>query len=212
LPAEGAEPQLTHGRTYSSISRDGGATFSQPAPICDTWLRDGFVVMAADRSDGPRRGRVYAVVHSRSSRPPGLRWQTSDDGTVWTAPAAVPGLRAGPIPHAAADVSPRGVLGLAWIQGEAGDPVRPDDKAWTSRPHAWDLYVTASADGGATFAEPVPILKTASRTDPKVPRWPYGTDYLSLAATADGDFHLIWVETRDGKGEIQVAKFEVQTS
>ncbi len=104
------------------------------------------------------------------------------------------------------------MLGLLWAQGEPGDPVRPDDKEWTAREHAWDLYFTASADGGASFAPPVAVLK-ACRTDPKVPRRQpaYGGDYISLAASADGDFHPLWVDTRDGRGEIQTARIGIQT-
>jgi hypothetical protein len=199
---------LTHTRVYTASSRDGGATFSTPAPVCDTWRREGFVVIAADRSDGPRRGRVYAVTYSRSSRPPGLQLQTSDDGVVWSPPVAVPGLREGPIPLAAVAVSPRGVLGLAWIQGKPEDPVRTDDKAWTAREHDWDLYFAASSDGGAAFTAPSQLA--VSRTDAKLPRWPHGGDYLSLASSSDGDFHPLWVDTRNGKGEIQTAKIGIQ--
>jgi hypothetical protein len=121
----------------------------------------------------------------------------------------VPDLRAGPIPHAAAAVSSRGVLGLAWIQNEPGDDVRIFDREWTGREHSWDLYFTASVDGGATFlARPLRI--TSSRTDPKLGSRPYGTDHIALAAPPDGSFHLIWIDTQDGKREIQTAKIEVQ--
>ncbi len=202
---------LAHGRIYAVTSGDGGATFSTPTPICETLLRDGFVQIAVDRSGGPYRGRVYAVGYSRSSNPPGLQLQSSGDGAVWTPPVAVPGLRAGPIPLAAAAVSSQGVLGLAWVQGEPGDAVRLDDEAWTSREHAWDLYVTASADGGATFTTPVSALGTPSRTDAKLWRWPHGTEYISLAASPDGSFHLLWVDTRDGRGEIQTARIVVES-
>src|SRR5262249_45659353 len=147
-PAEPSDKRsrgrITHGRSYTAVSRDGGTTFSTPAPICDTLVQDGFVVLAADRSNSPRRGRIYAVRHSRTSRPPGLAVQTSEDGTIWTAPASVPNLRPGPIPHAAVAVSSRGVLGLAWIQGNAGEEVRIFDAEWTSQEHPWDLYFTAS--------------------------------------------------------------------
>jgi hypothetical protein len=88
--------------------------------------------------------------------------------------------------------------------------VRPDDKAWTSREHAWDLYFTASADGGTTFTAPVRVLETPSRTDAKFPNWPYRADYLSLAASSDGAFHALWIDTRDSKGELQTARIEVQ--
>ncbi len=207
-PSEkGPRGHVTHGRTYATVSRDGGLTFSTPVPICDTLVQDGFVVLAADHSDSPRRGRIYAVRHSRTSRPPGLGVLTSDDGAVWTPPASVPNLRAGPIPHAAVAVSSRGVLGLAWIQGEPGEEVRPDDPAWASHEHPWDLYFTASVDGGSTFL--APRLITSSRTDPKVSSRPYGTDYISVASSADGVFHVVWIDTRNGKREIQTARIGV---
>ena len=43
MPAE-KKPQahITHGRIYTASSRDGGATFSLPAPIRDTRLHDGY--------------------------------------------------------------------------------------------------------------------------------------------------------------------------
>jgi hypothetical protein len=208
---KGPRGHLAHGRTYAATSGDGGVTFSTPTPICETLLRDGFVTIAVDRSVGPYRGRVYAVRFSRSSNPHGLQLQSSGDGAVWTPPVAVPGLRAGPIPLAAAAVSSQGLLGLAWVQGEPGDAVRLDDEAWTSRDHAWDLYVTASADGGVTFAAPVSVLETPSRTDAKLWRWPLGTESISLAASPDGSFHLLWVETRDGRGEIQTTRVALES-
>lgn len=215
MPEE-KKPQahITHGRIYTASSRDGGATFSMPAPVRDTRLHDGygdgFVAIAVDRSEGPHRGRIYAVTYNRGDDPPGLQLQTSQNAVNWTPPAPVPGLRAGPTPLAAIAVSSRGVLGLSWIQGSPGDLVRPWDKAWIAREHPWELFFSASADGGTTFAAPVPVLETPSRTDPKMGFWIYGGDYLSLAASADGVFHPLWVDTRDGKAEIQTARVEVQ--
>jgi hypothetical protein len=98
----------------------------------------------------------------------------------WTPPAAVPGLRAGAAPQAAIAVLSRGVLGLSWIQAMPGDLVRPWDRVSTAREHAWDLDFTTSTDGGTTLAAPVPVLKTPSRTDPKMGFWACGGGYLSL--------------------------------
>ena len=39
---------ITHSRTYTASSRDGGETFSTPAPIRDTLLQDGFLVLAVE--------------------------------------------------------------------------------------------------------------------------------------------------------------------
>jgi hypothetical protein len=213
-PEKHPQTHITHNRYYTALSRDGGTTFSMPAPIRDARLRDGlgaeFVALAVDRSDGPRKGQIYALSYSRSDDSPGLQLQSSADGANWKPPAAVPGLRAGLCPYAALAVSSRGVLGLLWIQGKPGESVRLRDKEWTSREHVWDLYFTASADGGTTFAAPVRILKSPSRTDPKMRHWAYGGDYISLTASTDGAFHPLWIDTRDSKGEIQTARIEVQ--
>jgi hypothetical protein len=207
---EETREKITHSRTYTASSGDGGKTFSTPAPVGDGPLWDSFLKVAVDRSDGPRRGQVYAVSSGRSWTPPGPRLQTSTDGAVWSKSAPVQTAREGPIADGAVAVSSRGVLGVAWIQGERGDVIRPSDEAWLSREHPWGLYFTASADGGRIFAAPVPVLKTPSRTDTKLTLWPYGTDYISLATPPDGSFHLLWVDTRDGRGLIQTAKIKVR--
>jgi hypothetical protein len=207
---EETREKITRSRIYAASSGDGGKTFSSPAPIGDGPLWETFVTVAVDRSDGPRRGRVYAVGSSQSSTPPGPHLQTSTDGAVWSKTAPVQIAHEGPIAKGAVAVSSRGVLGVAWIQGNPGDVIRPLDKAWSSREHPWNLYFTASADGGETFAAPVAMLESPSQTDTKLTRWPYGTDYVSLATSPDGAFHLLWVDSRDGRGEIQTAKIEVR--
>jgi hypothetical protein len=63
---EGTREKITHGRTYTASSGDGGKTFSTPAPVGDGPLWDTLRKVAVDRSDGPRRGRVYAVSSGRS--------------------------------------------------------------------------------------------------------------------------------------------------
>ena len=211
------DPQLSLSRFYTAQSMDGGATFSLPAPMFEAPLRHSDVAVAADLTGGPRRGRVYAVSHSEISDPPGLRLRTSEDGAKWTQPTAVPIARGGPIPHVAAAVSARGVLGVAWIHGEAGSEGRMKQRYENAgvpiREDTWELYFTASADGGKSFAAPVPLLGEPYRTDEKVtPRWPYGTDYISLATPPDGSFHLLWVDSRAGKGVIQTARIEVGTA
>ena len=43
-------------------------------------------------------------------------------------------------------------------------------------------------------------------TDPKLASRSYGTDYIALAAAADGSFHPVWIDTRDGRRSIQTAR------
>jgi hypothetical protein len=208
------DPQLSLARFYTAQSTDGAATFSLPAPLFEAPLRHCDVGVAADLTGGPRRGRIYSVSHSAISAPPGLRLRTSADGVKWTQPTAVPTARDGPIPHVAVAVSAAGVLGVAWIHGEAGSEERMKQREKNAgepiREDTWELYFTASADGGQSFAAPVPLLQEPYRTDEKVtPRWPYGTDYIALATPPDGSFHLLWVDSRDGKGILQTARIEV---
>ena len=147
--------------------------------------------------------------HSRSSKPPGLLLQSSHDGAAWTPPWPCPACaratsRWRPSPSRRAACWPwRG------SRRRPGTPFRLTTRRGP-REHAWDLYVTASANGAPTFAAPVSVSKSPSRTDPKLARWPYGTDYISLAAASDGSFHLLWVDTRDSKGEVQTAKIDVR--
>jgi hypothetical protein len=170
------------------------------------------MAIAADQSSGPNRGRIYAVSHSQTSNPPGLHVQSSSDGVDWTPPVRVTGGPDGPIAYATIAVSTRGEVGLAWIQGEPGDAVRPNDKQWTAREHAWTMYAAASADGGKTFTSPRRLFEAEYRTDPTVPRWPYGSEYVSLAASPDGRFHLVWIDTRDAKGAIQTVAFTLYSA
>src|SRR5262249_36394117 len=156
------------------------------------------VGITADLSDGPRRGRVYAVSHSAISEPPGLRLQRSNDGGVRGSKAREGKvLRAGPIPHVAVAGASRAASGVAWRHGEPGSEERQNQPA-EPREAKWDLYFPASVDGGESFTTPVPLLEQSYRTDAKVnPRWPFGTDYISLAAPPDGSFHLLWIDSRE---------------
>jgi hypothetical protein len=207
---EDLDQQVTQSRFLAAHSADGGETFSLPAPIFEAPLWHSDVGIAADLSGGPRLGRVYAVSHSEISEPAGLRLRRSDDGGVrWSKPTEVPVLRAGPIPHVAVAVSSRGVLGVAWIQGEPGSEGRRKRRD-EPREEKWDLYFTASVDGGESFATPVPLLAQSYRTDVKLtPGWPYGTHYISLATPPDGSFHLLWIDSTEGKGVMESARIEV---
>jgi hypothetical protein len=206
---EDLDQQVTQSRFLAAHSADGGETFSLPAPIFEAPLWHSDVGIAADLSGGPRRGRLYAVGHSAISEPRGLRLQRSDDGVRWSKPMEVPTLREGPIPLVAVAVSSRGVLGVAWIHGEPGSEERTKRRA-EPREEQWDLYFTASVDGGESFATPVALLEQSYRTDAKLtPQWPYGTDYISMATPPDGSFHPLWIDSREGKGVMESARIEV---
>jgi hypothetical protein len=206
--AQDFDQQVTQSRFLAAQSADGGETFSLPALIFEAPLWHSDVGIAADLTGGLRRGRLYAVSHSAISEPAGLRLRRSEDGVRWSKPKEVPVLREGPIPHVAVAVSSRGVLGVAWIHGEPGSEERTKRRA-EPREEKWDLYFTASVDGGESFATPVPVLAQSYRTDIKLTAWPYGTHYISLATPPDGSFHLLWIDSTEGKGVMESARIDV---
>ena len=63
----------------------------------------------------------------------------------------------------------------------------------------YDLFFTASLDGGATFSAPVRITSQSSKPLPKHASrfWP-GADYMFSSAASDGTFHLLWPDARTG--------------
>src|SRR5204862_2221143 len=83
------------------------------------------------------------------------------------------------------------------------------------------LRVTASNDGGKSFARPgfltdVPICPDAlankaieypfyGRKDTVSSSWRHGGDYIGIAASIDGTFHPVWTDTRDGPFRVYTA-------
>jgi hypothetical protein len=75
---------------------------------------------------------------------------------------------------------------------------------------------SASLDGGVTFAPAVRVATDLSCPDPSrageypVRRWSTGGDYFGFAAGADGRFHVLWPDARDGTFEIWTAAASVR--
>ena len=173
------------------------------------------VGVAADLTDGPRRGRVYSVSHSDISDPPGLRLRTSEDGAKWTQPTALPIVHDGPIPHVAVAVSANGVLGVAWVQAEAaseradeakvsehGVPRSPKIPGSCTSPRR-PTEASRSQRQSRCSKNHTGQMRRSRRDGPTAlttSRWP---------RRPDSSFHLLWIDSRDGKGVIQTAKIEV---
>lgn len=191
-------------RIWAMVSSDGGHTFSVPLLATEScYARPSD--MAADTSAGPYRDRLYLVCmgdHLQSI----LLTHSADGAEEWsTATPIEPSTsqpRARQLPQVAVNAS--GVVAVAWMD-------RRDDPAG----RCYAPYVAASADGGKTFSPAVRVASQLSCPDTArvgsfvAGRWAMGGDYFGLTAGADGRFHVVWPDARDGSFQIWTAPLTV---
>ncbi|HEX6900376.1 MAG TPA: sialidase family protein [Thermoanaerobaculia bacterium] len=215
--AVGDSALLAHRRTWIVRSDDGGRTFTLPALAREQIDREMPWSMAVDRS-ARHRDRLYLVVDGyweRNGGKPapdrplplgGLFVLISDDrGATWR-----PAGRVSDAPPGANQETPviavnkEGIVGVAWYD------TRHDPGG-----ECFDLYFSASLDGGATFLPNVRITPETScpQGSPKqrgvATRWRFGGDYSGLAAGADGRFHAFWADSRTGVYQVWWAEVRV---
>ena len=220
------------GATFSGL-RPG---FEQQRYSTDSTMRrrrarsivgDNTATYAADVRSARFRDRVYAAF-------PDMRWAggkpriavvwSSDGGTSWSAPsmvdAAAPASASQFLPAIA--VNDSGVVGVMWLDTRAS---AADD--------AYDVFYSTSLDGGETFLPAVRVSSETSR--PAGPgnmrpglgrlrysgdtlimdflsgysRWRDVGDYIGLTADANGVFHPVWPDSRNGTFQLQTARIEV---
>lgn len=200
---------LDQPRAWALRLPEGAKRFSEPLFVAEgcgpTEGFAGYPALAADRSGGPWRDRLYHLcVRSDFD---GLALTTSDDrGETWSETRRIDGHDPGESGYARTPmlaVNREGVVAAAWYD-RRDDPDRRCQHA----------YVTFSTDGGGTFATPMRI--SARKSCPESPgngrvaeSWPMGGDYGSLAAAANGDFHLLWADSRDGRFRLRHAAFRI---
>jgi len=190
---------LENRRTSAVRSTDGGTTISPPLFITEECGIEGatWPVLAADRSGGDFQDRLYLIC-GRDGDFNGLQLFTSDlFGEVWTDPVRIDrDPHAGAPPHTRTQqiaVNKDGVVGVTWLDGRS-DPDR----------RCFDVYFTASLDGGESFLPEVKVSSESScaadGTNGWVAeRWPSGGDYSGFVAAADGRFHIVWPDSRSGR-------------
>jgi hypothetical protein len=240
VPENRGNPMAAYGTVFST---DGGATFGALRPgfeqqrySADSTLRrrragsivgDNTATFAADVRSARYRDRVYAAF-------PDMRWSrgkpritvvwSSDGGATWSAPtrvdAAAPASASQFLPAIA--VNDSGVVGVMWLDTRAS---AADD--------AYDVFYSASLDGGETF---LPAVRVSSQTSrPAGPgnvrpglgrlryagdtlimdflsgysRWRDVGDYVGLTADATGVFHPVWPDSRNGTFYLQTARIEL---
>jgi hypothetical protein len=233
-------------------SRDGGRTFG-------AFHRVGVVHRALTRETYAARIRGDVLLSgnfiqgpSFAAAPPGARfadrlyaaWQdidstgtsrmlsawSADRGTTWSAalpvdsspaPDGKPSAIRQGVPMVA--VTREGMLGIAWFDGRLAKDG-----------NGYDVYFTASADGGISYLSPARVSTATSRparglnllpafdvsksssdgkrvvqmTSPFAER-ATGGDYSSMAVDAAGRFHPFWTDARNGSWQLYTATVRV---
>jgi hypothetical protein len=200
-------------RFYVSRSTDGGHTFSIPTLVASVprQFPDG-AWLAADTSRGRFSGRVYATwdagdfgarssfvngervrVEEGTHRAAAISW-SDDKGQTWSSPVSLEVTGAGPSYMPTVAVSATGIVGLLWLQYER----------YEQNPRCYRTYFAASIDGGRSFTRPVHVSDSVSCPTKIVTETGFfkyrhrGGDYIGLAAAADGSFHAVWSDAREG--------------
>ena len=199
--------RLNSSRIYVVRSVDEGLTFDLPQFVADIpRMLPGGLELAADLSNGKFRSRVYAAWNGgRDDRLNVTVAYSTDAGKSWLKSAILQVEQAGSAYFNSLAVSPAGTVGVSWLQHETGE----------GKSECYRIYFAASIDGGETFTPPHVVSDMVScpdRTSNKetVGRWALGGDYMGLAAAADGSFHPVWVDARDGEFQVYTARIEVR--
>ena len=203
---------LREQRDWVVMSTDRGHTFSVPFLI-STACEKTFPSMAVDLSSGPFQDRLYFICNDRDFEAIYLHF--SPNGRRWSDPIRVNKVTSEwkwPQPYArtpAIAVNGDGVLGISWYDGRNGG------RSYLGIFRCQHIYFTASLDGGETFLPAVQVSTELSCPDSPEngdagKRWPAGGDYHGLVARPDGDFQILWAESREGLYELRTARVRVR--
>ncbi len=163
--------------------------------------------LAADRTSGPYRGRLYAAwPDARSESRTQIFLATSDDGgRTWSAPRIVSDDAAAPKPGERPNhfmpmvtVNNAGVVGVSWYDRRDS----PNNLTYSPR-------FAASLTGGTTWLPSVSVSEAADVLTPSG-RHLNGGDTAGLVADADGVFHPLWIDNRTGVHQVWTATVKVR--
>jgi hypothetical protein len=191
-------------RAWVVRSPDGGHTFSVPLFVNDACgPPPGFRLsaLAVDGSSGPFRDRLYFACRATGGGPIVVS-ASSDRGERWSTPVPLPsiaGAAASEERIPALAVNNQGIVAAAWIDGRSA----PGHHCEQS------VFVTASADGGGSWREPVEVSSTPACSDSTRVANTTGGDYFGLAPAADGSFRVVWSEMRNGVSQLRTATVSV---
>jgi hypothetical protein len=202
----GSGRRLNGQRDWLLLSTDQGKSFSEPLLVsesCDA--RGGWSSLASFRD------MIYHVCVAQDFN--GIQFRRSDNkGETWSDAIRIdsPGDVTPQAWTPAIAVNQSGVIVIAWIDA------RNDRSTMKGNLRCKDVFITASTDGGFTFA---PEVRVSSKSScPAAPRnvdvalrFPAGGDYMGLAPGLEGSFHLLWSDSRAELYRLYTAEVTVQT-
>lgn len=197
-------------------SDDGGRSFTVPYLVAETTETSTLPLLAVDPSEGPFQDRLYLAVDDvRAGKAGVYLFFSEDEGEQWSEAVRITDVEH-PDPifaNPAVTVGTDGVVGVAWYDGR-----HATDGA------CWDLYFSASLDGGETFLPNVRVSEETACSN--VPgnvvergggerfdvarRWPSGGDYFGLVVLPGGAFQLLWADSRTGVYQLWTARIDVR--
>lgn len=218
---------------------NGGTQISAPVNVAayESCGEAGPPVVAVDNSNGPFDGRVYVAYPDASQGRCQIKLSWSDDGEHWSTPLPVDDPPIPLEPDTGPDaflpglaVNNRGVVGIVWY-----------DRREDPRNRDFRLRFTASADGGHSVMNSVPVSQHVYRYPPKSEPealFPLGIrfdpdstgaswmvmhtgrssriyyqmgDYTGFTARDDGTFQAIWIDNRTKVPQLFTAGVNVAT-
>lgn len=217
------------------LSRDHGRSFSREAIISNTGASSVVSPSLAVASEGAVRDRLYAFFCGKSVngvQTPFLR-VSDTEGKTWSRPLAISPSN-GPCLYQEVAVNRFGVLGMSWYSGKPnrryststydGQEIIRIAEPWNDL----DVHFTASLDGGQSTLPSV-IVNSPREQKPiklvpevlleKSPSNSYQLsfretssnfgDTAGIVADSVGSFHPVWIDYRNGVGEIWTTTIDV---
>ena len=170
----------------------------------------GFGVFTKDNSKGKHNNNLYYVCSNSKTNSIYFHYSNTY-GSSWT--PAIEIVKYGKkkrllrnaftgIPQIT--VNNKGVIGIVWKSLK--DDIKEDCS---------NLYFTFSSDGGKTFSKPKKISSQIScgkveKNGWGAKRYPEGGDYLGLTTNEQGEFVVVWPDSREGISKYYFAKIKVQ--
>jgi hypothetical protein len=193
------------------VEIDSNDNYGLPQIICES-CEKGFPVLAIDHSNTKMRGNLYYVCSSQSTNEI-LFHYSLDHGKSWTAPKVIRKFHNKPrseknpftgIPQVTTNKN--GVVGIIW-QDRMDDPDGECNR----------LYFTASLDGGKSFLDPVPVSSewscmTVEKNGWAGKRYKSGGDYTGFISDHNGDFIVVWPDSREGISKLYTAKIKLESN
>jgi hypothetical protein len=196
---KGSNKWLVRPRSWMLRSADQARTFSDPLLVSESCQsRGGWPSTAADGHD-----RLFWLCIADKFN--GVLIQRSDDrGESWSEPLRLNHSETADSFTPSIAVNKDAVIGVSWYE------IHPKN--------CFDVYFTASPDGGETFLPEVRVSSATSCPDTPQNKGVFdpgmtfgaGGDYSGLAATLDGAFHVVWSDSRSGVRQLRTASVRVK--